>query len=116
MRAYEFGQVLVIIGIGLGSAIAAFGSWEAKVLGMFVAGGAIAWYVAIGRRLNGWIGQSYEELEKELRSLEQVALEWKYSDGSEVPPQKRKGMIDRRISLCSLLENHPNNPKKQNVT
>ena len=56
-------------------------------LGVLLQASSLVWYFKKGQYLKGWVGDSVEELKSEYVRLEGLVSEWKYANGSPIPPE-----------------------------
>lgn len=73
--------------------------------------GVIVWYIMKGQFVDGWIGDSYTEMANQIQSLESLIEKWRYSDGREVPFEKRSGIVQKHQRLVYKIQSHPDNPR-----
>lgn len=110
MKASYFAETIAGIGCFVGAIVAIAGLYP---IGLIIGLASIIWFITKGQNLKGWVGQSYPELEAEKRRLNSLMEEWKYPDGTDVPPRKRKEVLKRVGRVTQQLEEHPDNPNKR---
>ncbi len=81
-----------------------------KSLLLVICLGVTVWYIMKGQFLKGWIGGSYPEMVKQIQFLESLIAKWCYSDGREVPYEKRDEILKRYQLLIEEIQSHPDNP------
>lgn len=57
--------------------------------------------------------QSYDDLLTEKERLKNIALHWRYSNGSYVPQDRRSDVFAEIRSVSRRLRNHPDNPENK---
>lgn len=105
----EKGTIAVLLPAGVG-----YGVVEdpvTKNILLVICLGVLAWYIMKGQFLDGWIGDSYAEMGKKIQYIDSLMANWRYSDGREVPLEKRNEMLQRHQRLLEKIQIHPDNPR-----